>query len=428
MPANKAAGLVLPRCYTAPMLLDLSPLRRHRDYRLLFLGQGLSFFGSMLTIVALPYQIFKLTGSSFAVGMISTVELVALLASALWGGAFADAFDRRRLLIGAELLLALGSSALAWNAARAHPSIWLLYVIAGLMSAFNGFHRPALESMTPRLVEPHELPAIAAHGTLRYSVAAIGGPAIAGLLLARVGIVATYCIDIATYAISLLALWRIRSLRQPTSPDQTDSAPAERPGLRSIATGLTFALSRPELVGTYVVDLTANLFAMPMALYPALSERYGGARALGWLYAGMSIGSLLMTLLSGWTGRVKRHGLAVLLAAALWGLAIAALGHAPTLPIAVICLALAGAADMVSGLFRMTIWNQTIPSHLRGRLAGVEMISYMTGPLLGNARAGWVASLAGLRTSIVSGGLLCTVGVAACALLLPRFRRYRSTV
>ena len=405
------------------MLIDLGPLRRHRDYRLLYIGQATSFIGSMLTIVALPYQMYQLTKSSFAVGMISSVELVALLLAALWGGAFADAFDRRRLLIGSELLLMLCSATLAWNSSRAHPSITLLYVVAALMSAWNGFHRPALEAMTPRLVEKDELAAVAALNGLRYSIAAIGGPALAGYLLAQVGVPATYLIDVGSFAVSLVALWRMRTLSTPVAEGQ----PAERPGLRSIYTGLRFALGQPELVGTYVVDLIANMFAMPWALYPALAERFGGPRAIGWLYAAMSLGSLVMTLTSRWTGRVKRHGLAVIIAAGLWGLFTAALGYAPSLPLAVLCLAAAGASDMVSGLFRMTIWNQTIPSHLRGRLAGVEMISYMTGPLLGNARAGWVASLFGLRPAILSGGLLCTAGVAVCALLLPRFLRYRAS-
>lgn len=407
------------------MLLDLGPLKRHRDYRLLYLGQAASFVGSMLTIVALPYQMYQLTHSSFAVGMISSVELVALLGAALWGGAFADAFDRRRLLIGSELLLLLGAATLAWNAARAQPSVWLLYVIAALMSAWNGFHRPALEAMTPRLVDRDELPAIAALGGLRGSLGAIGGPALAGIILARFGATWTYLIDAATFVVSITALWQMHALSQPAKKEDSDE-PAEKPSLRSILNGLTYAISRPELVGTYVVDLIANMFAMPMALYPALAERYGGARAIGWLYAGMSIGSLAMTLFSRWTGGVRRHGLAVIIAAGLWGIAIAGLGYAPNLAVAVVCLAAAGAADMVSGIFRMTIWNQTIPTKLRGRLAGVEMISYMTGPLLGNARAGWVATVTSLRTAIVSGGLLCTAGVALCAIFLPRFRDYRA--
>jgi MFS family permease len=185
-----------------------------------------------------------------------------------------------------------------------------------------------------------------------------------------------------------------------------------------------YAWSRPELLGTYGVDMIAMFFGMPMALFPAFAAELGGAGVLGLLYAAPSLGSLLATATSGWTNRVHRHGLAVIWAAGCWGAAIVAFGFAPNLPLALIALAAAGAADMISGIFRSTIWNQTIPDHLRGRLAGIEQVSYSTGPLLGNLEAGVVASLAGLRASIVSGGVLCVVGVALAALALPAFRRY----
>jgi MFS family permease len=205
----------------------------------------------------------------------------------------------------------------------------------------------------------------------------------------------------------------------PPSPD------AAEPGLRSIVEGLQYARRRPELIGTYVVDIVAMMFAMPTALFPAMAQQWGGATAVGWLYSAMPIGSLVTTLLSGWTKRISRRGAAVILAAAAWGIAIVTLGHAPNLVVAVLCLALAGSADMVSAIFRMTIWNETIPSHLRGRLAGVEMISYMTGPLLGNARAGWMASLRSVSFSIVAGGWICVAGVLLCIPLLPAFWRYK---
>jgi MFS family permease len=399
------------------MLLDLAPLRRHRDYRLLFLGQLVSIFGSMITYVAVPYQVYELTGSSFQVGLLGATQLAPLLLFALWGGAYADALDRRRLLIGAELVLAAGSGALALNALLARPSVALVFAVSALMSAVNGFHRPALEAMTPRLVSAEELPAVAALASLRGSAGAIGGPAVGGLCIARFGLGATYAIDVATFLVSLLALAAMAAM-----PAAAEAPP---PGLRSIVQGLRYAKSRPEIIGTYVVDLVAMTFAMPMALFPALAQPWGQARAAGWLYSAMSIGSLAITLLSGWTARVVRHGAAVVIAAALWGVAIVAFGHAPNLAVAVLCLVAAGAADMVSGLFRLTIWNQTIPSHLRGRLAGVEMISYMTGPLLGNARAGWMASVVSNRFSIVCGGLVCVAGVLLCIPLLPGFWKYR---
>jgi MFS family permease len=219
--------------------------------------------------------------------------------------------------------------------------------------------------------------------------------------------------------VSLVALARMKAM--PASPE------AAKPGLGSIVEGLDYARRRPELIGTYVVDIVAMTFAMPTALFPALAEGWGGATAAGWLYAAMPIGSFVMTVLSGWTKKMTRRGAAVVLAAGAWGVAVIALGHSPNLGMALGCLVLAGAADGVSGLFRMTIWNETIPSHLRGRLAGVEMISYMTGPLLGNARAGWMASLRSTRFSITAGGWICVGAVLLCIPLLPAFWRYRPT-
>jgi len=398
------------------MLLDITPLRRHRDFRLLFAGQAISFVGSMITYVAIPYQVFELTRSSSMVGLIGVVELVPLLVAALWGGAYADAMERRRLLVSSELLMACASATLFVNASLPKPSVWLIFAIAAVMSVVNGFHRPTLEAMTQRLVEREELPATAALGSLKYNIGAIGGPALGGLLIAKLGIRTTFAIDVASYVISLLALSMMRPM--PAAEG------AERPSLRGIVEGLRFAVTRPELLGTYIVDITAMTFAMPVALFPAMSVGFGGAGAVGWLYSAMSAGSLVMTLFSGWTSRVRRHGRAVVLAAAAWGLAIVALSFAPSLPAAVACLMLAGSADMVSGLFRMTIWNTTIPTGMRGRLAGVEMISYMSGPLLGNARAGWVASQSSVPFSILSGGMLCVAGVLLCAIGLPAFWRY----
>lgn len=397
-------------------LIDLSPLQRHRDFRLLYVGQTLSFVGSMLTYVAVPYQVFELTQSSLWVGLLGSVQLVPLLVAGLFGGALADAVDRRRLLVISELVLACASLGMLVNSLLPRPSVVALFALAALMSGVNGFHRPALDALTPRLINRDDLPAVAALGALRFNVGAIGGPACAGFLIAHYGLSPIYGIDVLSFGASVLCLVGLRSMPAPAAEE---ASPIAR-----IAEGLRFARSRPELVGTYVVDIVAMTFAMPMALFPVMGQRWGGASATGWLYSAMAIGSLVMTVFSGWTSRVQRQGAAVLWAAAAWGVAIVALGFSHSLPLAVGCLALAGAADMISGLFRMTIWNQTIPDTLRGRLAGVEMISYMTGPLLGNARAGFVAASLGERASIISGGALCVLGVLACVPLLPGFVRY----
>jgi MFS family permease len=400
------------------MFLNVAPLRKHRDYRLLFIGQLVSMFGSMITYVAVPYQVFELTHSSLVVGMLGATQLVPLLMFALWGGAYADAMDRRKLLIVSEIVMTAGSLALAINGMLAHASVALIFVVSAMMSACNGFHRPALDAMTPRLVDREDLTAVSALSFLRFSISSIGGPALGGVCMAALGYPLTYTIDVVSFLVSLVALAAIR--RMPASDG------AVRPGVESIVGGLKYAISRPELIGTYVVDMVAMTFAMPMALFPSMAVAWGGARAAGWLYSAMSFGSLFTTIFSGWTSKVNRHGAAVVIAAAIWAVAIVFLGFSSSLALAVFCLALAGAADSVSGVFRSTIWNETIPSELRGRLAGVEMISYLSGPLLGNARAGWVASISSNTISVVSGGLTCFVGVLLCIALLPAFWNYRA--
>jgi MFS family permease len=399
------------------MLLDISPLRRHRDYRLTFAGQLVSSFGSFLTHVALPVQIYELTKSSFIVGLLGAAQLVPLAVTALWGGAYADSIDRRRLLLWSEALLLACTVALTVNSMLARPSVVLLFIVAALASAVNGFHRPALESLTPKLVDPEELPAVSALTSLRSTTAAIAGPALAGICIAAFGLSFTYAVDAATYAIAFVALSRIRAM--PPAPD------AQPAGISSIVEGLRYALSRPELIGTYVVDIVAMTFAMPMAVFPALAAQWQGSNAAGYLFSAMSAGGLVVTLFSGWTHKVRRRGAAVVIAAAMWGVAIVGLGYARSLPVALLCLALAGAADMVSGLFRLTIWNETIPSKLRGRMAGIEQLSYMSGPLLGNARAGLMAERFGLARSITWGGMLCVAFVVVCIPILPGFWRYR---
>jgi len=396
--------------------VDLTPMRTSQDFRLLFFGQAVSFAGSMITYVAVPFQVYKLTGSSLAVGLLSLVELAPLLVAALVGGALADAHDRRRLVLLSELGLAAVSIVLAVNALLPRPQLWVLFVAAAVAAGLDGIQRPSLDSLVPRIVRREEIPAAAALNSLRTTFGMVLGPPIGGLLIALAGLPLTYAVDVLSFAASLVALGRMRAV--PPPPE------AEPPSLRRIAEGLRYARSRPELMGTYLVDINAMLFGMPIALFPALATRYGGPGVLGLLYAAPSVGSMLATLTSGWTGSVYRHGRAVLLAATAWGLAILGFGLAGPLWLALVMLALAGAADMISGIFRSTIWNQTIPDQLRGRLAGIEQISYSSGPLLGNVEAGTVASLTTVRTSVVSGGVLCVVGCAVLAVVLPAFKSY----
>lgn len=401
------------------MLLDISPLRRHRDFRLVFIGQLVSSFGSFITYVALPVQVYELTKSSAIVGLIGAAQLVPLAVFALWGGAFADALDRRKLLIVCESLMACGSLVLVVNSLVPSPSVAVLFLVAAFLSAVNGFHRPALEAITQKLVAREELAAVSALSSLRSTSASIAGPSLAGIAIATLGLPITYAIEVGTFAISVAAIAAMRAMPPPES--------AAKAGFKTIVEGLRYAGSRPELIGTYVVDIVAMTFAMPVAVFPALAEELGGTVTVGFLYSAMSVGALLVTLFSAWTRNFERRGAAVVVAAALWGVAIVALGFAETLPVAIACLVLAGAADMVSALFRMTIWNETIPTTLRGRMASIEQLSYMTGPLLGNARAGFMAEQMGLARSIVAGGVICVVGVTLCVPALPAFWRYRKS-
>lgn len=414
--ADPVAQIEPPRRGLRALAIDVGPLRRHREFRLLFAGQVVTFFGSMITYVAVPYQLYQLTGSSFAVGMLGLVEFGCMLSMAFLAGALADSMDRRRMVQVTELAMMLTSGLLLANALLPHPSVAVLFVAVGLTMTFDALQRPSLDALLPRLVPREDVLAAGALNSLRGTAGMVAGPALGGVLISTIGLASTYAFDIVSFGFSLAILARMQAV--PPPPD------AERPSLRGIADGVRFARSRPELMGTYLVDINAMFFGMPNALFPAIAASYGGAQVLGLLYAAPALGSFLATLTSGWAGRIHRHGLAILWAAGGWGVAIVLFGVVRSLPLALLFLALAGAADMVSGIFRMTVWNTTIPDRLRGRLAGIEMISYSSGPTLGNVEAGAVASLTGPRMSVGIGGVLCVLGTLALAFALPEFRRY----
>jgi MFS family permease len=398
--------------------IDLGPLRRHREFRLLFIGQGVSLAGSMITFVAIPFQVYELTGSSFVVGMLGLVELAPLFATALLGGALADAHDRRRLVLLADSILLVLALVLVANALLEEPRVWVLFVVAAGMSAAGGLQRPPLDAMLPRLVPREDLAAASALDGFRGNAAQIAGPALAGVLIAAAGLGATYAVDAATFLVSLAALLMMRAV-----PPPPEAAP---PSWARVKEGFRYARSRQELVGTYAVDINAMLFGIPVALFPAVADRYGGPEVLGLLYAAEPAGGTLLTLTSGWVRRIRRHGKAVAVSAAAYGAAIVVFGFTDTLVLALLALAAAGAADMSSGIFRQTMWNQTIPDHMRGRLAGIEQLSWSIGPTLGMAESGIVASATSLRFSIVSGGIGCIAGTVALCALLPRFWRYEA--
>jgi MFS family permease len=396
--------------------VDAGLLRRRRDFRLLIAGQVTSELGSMVTFVALPYQCYRLTHSTVAVGALGLAEFVPICALALLGGALADAFDRRRLIAIAELGAFAVCVALVVNGSLAMPNTWVLFVASALLAACTAIRRPPLDALVPRLVARDELKAATALHWALADTAQLLGPALAGVLIAASGLAATYAVDAATFAASLASLAVIRT------PPLPEGAPP--PSLRGVIEGIRYAASRPELIGTYVIDMNAMFFGMPMALFPALAQRYGGPEVVGLMYAAPSAGSVVATLTSGWARRVHRHGRAITLAAAGWGVAVVAFGLSGALWLALLFLAVAGGMDAVSGLFRGVVWNETIPDALRGRLAGLEMLSWSSGPTLGNFEAGGLAALAGLRASVVVGGALCVAGSGAIAAALPAFWRY----
>lgn len=398
------------------MLLKIGPLREYRDYRWLYFGHLISFLGSMVSYVAVPYQVYELTKSNALVGALGLVQLGPVLVFGLLGGTIADRINRRRLLLVSEVVMTILVSLLALNALLPNPSILVIFLLVAIMQAVTGFHRPAMEASAQKLVHSKDYAAIAVLGSFRSSAGAIVGPAIGGILIAAVGVKGAFLFNALTFLIGFFCIWQMSRVPDPEKSKSST--------LEDLKIGLRFAASKPELIGTYMIDIVAMIFAFPVALFPAMSVAWGGAKAAGILFSAMAIGSLVLTLFSGWADQVKRTGRMVVIAAALWGVCIAALGFAEKLWVAVLCLALAGAADMLSGLFRGVIWNRTVPNELRGRMSGIEMISYMTGPLLGNARAGWVAAEVTVPFSLISGGLVCVVAVILTAIALPKLWRH----
>ncbi|MFE3269839.1 MULTISPECIES: MFS transporter [unclassified Streptomyces] len=401
---------------TRSFLPDLAPWRESADFRRLWLSGLITHFGSSLTFVALPVQMKVLTGSAVAVGAIGAVELVPLIVFGLYGGALADALDKRKLIVRTEAGQGLLCAALLVNALTPTPAVWPLYAVAAFSSALVAMQRPALDSLVPRIVAHEHLPAAASLNSLRWSVGGVAGPALAGVVVAYAGLGWAYGVDLATFVVSVVLV-----LGLGPSPASHEAA---KPSLRSIAEGARYAWSRKELLGTYAIDLAAMFFAMPLAVLPFLADELDAEWSLGLMYAALPAGALLATLTSGWTSRVHRHGRMVALAAACWGLAMVAAGAVHDVGLVLLFLVLAGSFDMVSGIFRGAMWNQTIPDELRGRLAGIELLSYSVGPQLGQVRAGGMAAWTSVRTSIWAGGVLCVGAVGLLGLCLPGLMRY----
>ena len=397
--------------------IDTTPLRSSRDFRLL-LGAGAVFYlGQMVTYVVLPAQMYRLTGSNAAVGALGAAEVVPLVVFGLWGGALADHVDRRKLLVRTGVAQVAITGALVANAAATRPHVWLLYVLGALAATAGALQRPSREALLPRVVQRSELPAAVSMNQLVMQAATLLGPALGGLLLATVGSAWAYSVDLAGLAVATALMARLGAYPH--------AGETERPSLRGVAAGVRYAVGRRDLLGTYMIDLAAMTLAYPVAVFPAwAADVLHRPGALGLLYVAGSVGGVAATVTSGWTAHVHHRGRAIVIAAACWGAATALAGATTALWLVLAALVVAGAADSTSGLFRGVVWHETIPDEYRGRLAGVEMLSYSLGPLAGQVRAGLVADATTVRTSIVSGGIMCVAGVALVTALLPAFWRY----
>jgi MFS family permease len=351
--------------------------------------------------------------------MLGLAQLVPLLVFSLVGGAIADAVDRRKLLLVAQVLLGLTSAGLALNAAGDDPALWPLYVLTAAAAGLSGVDSPTRSAAIPGLVRRDQLPGALALNQVLIQVGQVVGPAVSGLVIARFSFAAAYWIDTATFAASTLAVLRM----DPMVPEGGGT----KAGLASIAEGLGFLKGRRALQGTFVIDINAMVFGMPRALFPAIGTEVfrGGATTVGLLNAAPGAGALLGALTTGWVSGVRRPGRAVLWAVVVWGVSIAAFGSVPWLPLALVLLAVAGAADVVSAVFRNTILQLEVPDRLRGRLSAVHIAVVTGGPRLGDAEAGTVAAVTSPRFSVVTGGLACVAGVAVVARLMPQLGAWR---
>jgi MFS family permease len=403
------------------LAIDVRPLRASRDFRLIWLGLLVTATGSQFTLVAVFVQVTKLTGSEAAVGATGLAWVLGLLAGALGGGAILDALDRRRLLMAAQGGLAIGSGILLAGAIAGEPPLWLIYLGLAVLAASSAIDSPTRSAITARILEPAMLPAAQALNQVVWNTAALVGPLLAGIVIAWAGITVAYAADLATIACMFVAA----SFLGPMPPERGDHADT---GWRAIREGFRFARGHRLIMSTFVIDLIAMIFGLPRVLFPFLIvQRFDQEpEALGLLFAALAVGALLGALTSGWTGRVRRQGLAVIVSVIAWGVAIVAFGLSEQFLLGLATLAAAGWADVISAIFRTTILQVSAPDHLRGRLFGIHILVVTGGPRLGDLEAGLVAGITSPVFSVVSGGIACVVGALAVAAVYPELRRARA--
>ena len=396
--------------------IDITPLRTQPAFRRLFIGGLVTSLGSMVTYVAIPFQVAELTDSFLAVGLIGLAELLPLIFFGLYGGSLADRMNRRTLVVVGEVAAGVLVLVLAVNALLPSPQIWLIYVVAMIFAAVDGLQRPSLDAMLPRLVPQEQLSAASALNSLRMNSAALAGPAVGGLIISVWGVAAAYAFDALSFVLAIAVFLRLPSVRARAQSVESSA--------RHVLSGMRYAWSRKDILGSYTIDLAAMTFAFPFALFPFIAQQYDAPWALGLLYSAGFAGGLVFGLTSGWAIRIRHYGRAIALAAASWGAAIALTGIAPGIWWVLGLLAVAGYFDMLSGHFRSLMWNQSIPDDVRGRMAGIEMLSYSVGPMLGQVRSTAAAQAFGLRTSLASGGILCIIAIGVTCVTLPALWKF----
>ena len=406
------------------LLLDTTPLRLDRDYRWLWAGQTVNGLGTQITRLALPFQVYLLTGSTLAIAALTAFQLVPILVFALGAGALADAVDRRRLLILTQAGLCVCSLGLLALAMMDAPPLIAIFVLAFIAAGLSAVDHPSRTSAVPRLVPATRLPAALTLNALNSQAASIIGPAVAGILIATVGLAAAYAVDALTFVASLFALSRMRPI--PAAVD------ARRPSFAGIREGLGFVRRRPPVLGTFVIDLIAMVLARPVALFPilALDVFRVGAAGLGFMASAPAVGAFFAALFSGWVGRVRPVGRAVVGAVLAWGLAMTGFGLAAwwggpvAFVVGLVMLAVAGASDMLSAVFRNTIVQLATPDELRGRVSSIHILVVTAGPRAGDIQASILAAVLGPAVTVMLGGALCVSGVLAMRRLLPQLGRH----
>ncbi|MEO8897450.1 MAG: MFS transporter [Candidatus Dormibacter sp.] len=398
--------------------VDIGALRESKPFRRLTAGQLVSLIGRQITTVAVPYQVYTMTGSPVLVGLLGVAQVVPLISVSLGGGSIADRVDRRRLLLLTQALLALCSLALLLGA-LAHAPVVFVFIVVALASSVAALDWPTRTAMVPNLVSPERLGGALSLNVAMFQTSLVAGPALGGIVIAHLGLAGAYLVDVASFAAAMIAVWLL--------PPQPPLSRAREPMVAALRRGFAFIRRRPVILGTYAMDLSAMIFGLPRAVFPVLAATtfHSGAQGLGYLYAAPGVGAVLAALSSGWLSRSSRLGRVVVVSIAVWGVAIIAFGFVTALWVGLICLAVAGAADSISAVCRNTIQQTLTPDELRGRLTAAYFMVVVGGPFIGDFEAGLVAGTTSAQVSVVSGGVLSLIGLVAAAVAFPQVWNYR---